>query len=172
MCHVMRIVFAICFVHCFIFLLHYAPLPSLVSTYNLWKLFKPFVKATGQSCILFHSWVCFCVHVALSFSLSLDLTVCLSVCLSLCLFLSLCLPLSHFLSRTDHSNFILTHLTLNPCVCQSPLNQRAVDLICVSLDTHPKEVTIAQSACRVLRLLATSLYTVASNTMDSGQLVV
>jgi hypothetical protein len=51
---------------------------------------------------------------------------------------------------------------------QAPLRESATDLICLALDAHPKSVSIAQSGCRALANLATTLYTVVSNTFDNG----
>lgn len=54
-------------------------------------------------------------------------------------------------------------------IFQPPLRESAIDLICRTMGTHPKSLTIAQAGCRVLANLATTLYTVSTNSMDSGK---
>ena len=50
---------------------------------------------------------------------------------------------------------------------QAPLRESAIDLICMTLETHPKSIAVAQAACRSLANLANTLYTVVSNKLDS-----
>ena len=52
---------------------------------------------------------------------------------------------------------------------KAPLRESATDLVCMSMETHFRSVTIAQGGCRVLANLATTLYTVVNNKLDNSK---
>lgn len=51
---------------------------------------------------------------------------------------------------------------------KAPMRESAIDLICLTLAAHSTSLTIAQAGCRALANLAQTLYTITSNSLDSG----